>query len=65
MRWLIEHYTNEGDTVLDPYMGSGTTGIACVELGRNFIGIELDPNYFAIAQKRIEAAQAQGVLVNA
>jgi site-specific DNA-methyltransferase (adenine-specific) len=47
------------DTVLDPFMGSGTTGVACVKTGRNFIGCEIDPTYFAIAQRRIEDAQAQ------
>lgn len=51
--WLVKTYTNEGDTVLDPFMGSGTTGVACKQLGRNFIGIELDENYFAIANERI------------
>jgi site-specific DNA-methyltransferase (adenine-specific) len=56
MRWCLS-FLPEGCTVLDPYMGSGTTGVACVQTGRNFIGIEIDPRYFAIAQKRIEAAQ--------
>lgn len=46
--------TNEGDTVLDPYMGSGTVGVVCKKLNRNFIGIELDAEYFNIAKKRIE-----------
>lgn len=46
-------------TILDPFMGSGTTGAACVQTGRNFIGIEIDPGYFEIAKRRIEAAQAQ------
>jgi site-specific DNA-methyltransferase (adenine-specific) len=46
-------------TILDPFMGSGTTGVACVQTGRNFIGIEIDPTYFAIAEKRIKEAQAQ------
>ena len=50
---------NEGATILDPFMGSGTTGVACVQTGRNFIGIEIDPDYFAIAEKRIAEAQAQ------
>lgn len=59
MKLLIEKYTKPGWTIVDPFMGSGTTGIACVLAGRNFIGIELDPNYFAIAQKRIADAQAQ------
>jgi DNA modification methylase len=59
MRKLLLEFTNPGDTVLDPFMGSGTTGVACVQTGRNFIGIEIDPQYFAIAEKRIKAAQAQ------
>lgn len=50
---LIKTYSNEGDTVLDFTMGSGTTGVACKNLNRNFIGIELDPEYFKIAEKRI------------
>lgn len=57
MEYLIKTYTNEGDTVLDFTMGSGTTGVACVNTGRRFIGIELDPGYFAIAEKRIQEAQ--------
>ena len=51
--YLIKTYTNEGETVLDFTMGSGTTGVACKNLNRNFIGIELDPEYFKIAEKRI------------
>lgn len=53
MEYLIRTYTNEGDTVLDNTMGSGTTGIACQNTNRNFIGIERDHGYFAIAEKRI------------
>lgn len=53
MEYLVKTYTNEGDTVLDFTMGSGTTGVACKRLNRNFIGIELDENYFNIAEKRI------------
>lgn len=56
MEYLIRTYTNEGDTVLDNTMGSGTTGVACVNTGRNFIGIEQDNKYFAIAKKRISDA---------
>ena len=56
MEYLIRTYTLEGETVLDNTMGSGTTGVACVNLGRNFIGIERDESYFAIAKQRIEAA---------
>jgi len=53
MEYLIKTYTNEGDTVLDNCMGSGTTGLACKNLNRDFIGIELDKEYFEIARKRI------------
>ena len=53
MEYLIKTYTNEGDTVLDNCMGSGTTGVACRNLNRNFIGIEKDEIYFKIAKKRI------------
>ena len=53
MEYLIKTYTNEGDTVLDFTMGSGTTGVACMKTNRKFIGIELDENYFNIASKRI------------
>ena len=52
--YLIKTYTNEGDLVLDNCMGSGTTGVACQNLNRNFIGIELDTEYFKIAEKRIK-----------
>ena len=55
MEYLIKTYTNEGETVLDFTMGSGTTGVACKNLGRSFIGIELDETYYQIATKRIEA----------
>jgi DNA modification methylase len=54
---------NEVNLVLDPFMGSGTTGVACIKSGRNFIGIELDKGYFAIAQRRIADAQAQPALL--
>jgi len=53
MEYLIKTYTNENETVLDFTMGSGTTGVACKKLNRNFIGIEIDPEYFKIAQARI------------
>lgn len=55
MEYLIKTYTNEGETVLDNCMGSGTTGVACVNTGRRFIGIERDEKYFQIAQERINA----------
>jgi len=63
---LIEYMVGRHDskTILDPFMGSGTTGVACVKLGRKFIGIELDPGYFDIAVKRIKAAYADGGLFN-
>lgn len=56
MEYLIRTYTNEGDMVLDNTMGSGTTGVACRNTDRNFIGIERDPDYFAIAERRINDA---------
>lgn len=57
LKYLIKTYTLEGETVLDNTMGSGSTGVACVNTGRKFIGIEQDDKYFAIAQKRITEAQ--------
>ena len=57
LEWLIKTYTNAGETVLDNCMGSGSTGIACMNTGRNFIGIEIDEGYFAIAEKRIAEAR--------
>lgn len=59
MEWLVERASLGGETVLDPFMGSGTTGVACVKLGRKFIGIEIDEGYFDIACKRIKDAYAQ------
>lgn len=63
LRYLVKTYTNAGDTVLDFTMGSGTTGVACAIEGRNFIGIELDAEYFRIAEKRIADAAAQPQLI--
>jgi len=60
--YLIKTYTNAGDTVLDFCMGSGTTGVACVKTGRNFIGIEKQRDYFEIAERRIDEAQMQTVM---
>lgn len=57
LEYLIKTYTNEGDIVLDNCMGSGSTGVACVNTNRNFIGIELDKDYFNIAKERIENAK--------
>ena len=63
---LMEHYvgnsSEHGQTILDPFMGSGTTGVAAVQMGRDFIGIEREPKYFDIACKRIEDAQRQSDL---
>lgn len=61
MLWSIEQ-AGEAKTILDPFMGSGTTGVAAIQLGRKFIGIERDPQYFEIACRRIEQAVAQGQL---
>ena len=54
LEYLIKTYTCEGETVLDNCMGSGSTGVACVNTNRNFIGMELDPKYFEIAKNRIK-----------
>lgn len=59
MQWLVTRASLEGQTILDPFMGSGTTGVACANLGRKFIGIEIEPKYFDIACKRIEIAYQQ------
>jgi len=59
----INTCTRPGDTVLDPFMGSGTTGVACVRMGRKFIGIEIEPKYVEIAKKRIQAAGDQFALL--
>jgi len=56
MEWTLRQTTADGETILDPFMGSGTTGVAAVKLGRQFIGIEIEPRYFDIACKRIDAA---------
>lgn len=62
MKWCIGHLPEPNETILDPFMGSGTTGVAAVQMGRKFIGIEREPKYFDIACKRIEDAQRQGDL---
>lgn len=59
MEYLIRTYTNEGEVVLDNTMGSGTTGVACANTGRKFIGIERDTGYYEIAEKRIAEAYAK------
>jgi site-specific DNA-methyltransferase (adenine-specific)/modification methylase len=62
MEWCIQKFKKNPQTILDPFMGSGTTGVACANLGRKFIGIEIEPKYFDIACERITAAYAQGRL---
>lgn len=57
LEYLIKTYTNEGETVLDNCMGSGSTGVACLNTNRNFIGIELDKNYFEIAKERLKSVK--------
>ena len=57
LKWIIENSTKPGDTVCDLFMGSGSTGVACVQTGRNFIGMEIDAAYFKIAERRIEEAR--------
>jgi site-specific DNA-methyltransferase (adenine-specific) len=62
MMELVALYSQHGETILDPFMGSGTTGVACAKLGRKFVGIEIDPGYFEIACKRISEAYRQADL---
>jgi site-specific DNA-methyltransferase (adenine-specific) len=62
MKRLVARCSSDNETILDPFMGSGTTGVAAVQLGRRFIGIEREPTYFDIACRRIEEAQRQGDL---
>ena len=64
IKWCIDDYLKNyrTESILDPFMGSGTTGVAAIQLGRKFIGIEREPKYFEIACKRIEQAAAQGQL---
>jgi DNA modification methylase len=62
MKWLVNRTSLAGETVLDPFMGSGTTGVACIDTGRRFLGIELERKYFDIACERIENAQRQSRL---
>jgi len=60
MKWIFtQAKIQQTATILDPFMGSGTTGVACVQTGRKFIGVEIDPGYFEIAKKRIAQAQLQ------
>ena len=62
MHRLVRRFTNEGETIFDPFLGSGTTGVACMAANRNFIGCEIEPAYFDIACRRIEEAQRQSDL---
>lgn len=59
MEALLSDFTDPGDTIVDPFAGSGTTGVACIRLGRNFIGWEKDPKYHAIAMRRLEGTREQ------
>ena len=61
-RWLVYWFSDLGETVCDPFMGSGTTGVACLQESRSFIGIEIDEKYFDLAKSRIAAADAQSSL---
>jgi len=63
MEYLIRTYTHDGGTVLDNCMGSGSTGVACVNAGREFIGIEQNPDYFAIASSRIQPSRPTPILL--
>jgi len=62
IKFIVSRWSNESDLVLDPFMGSGTTGVACMQTGRRFIGIEIDEGYYAIAEKRIRQAESQLLL---
>lgn len=61
LEYLIKTYTNEGETVLDNCMGSGSTGVACLNTNRDFIGMELDEKYFKIAEQRIKTAEKENL----
>ena len=54
MEWIFKYFSKEGDTILDPTMGSGSTGVACKNMNRNFIGIEMDKEIFEVAEKRLD-----------
>jgi DNA modification methylase len=63
MSWVLSQLPPEVKIVFDPFMGSGTTGVACMQMGIDFIGCEINPDYYAIAEKRISEAASQGVLL--
>lgn len=63
VKWLVNWWSAHGEIVLDPFMGSGTTGVACALVGRRFIGIEIEESYFDIACRRVEEAYRQGDLI--
>ena len=65
VRHIVDQWVRPGGTVIDPFTGSGTTGVACVQTGRRFIGVEIDEGYFNIAQRRIAEAQMQPSLFSA
>lgn len=64
MKYCIELVTKEGEIIFDPFMGSGSTGVAAIETGRRFIGCEISPEYFAVAEKRIQSAVFQPALLH-
>jgi len=63
MSWVLQQLPQEVKVVFDPFMGSGTTGVACMQMGLDFIGCEINPDYYAIAERRISEAASQGVLL--
>ena len=63
MNWAVARFSLTNEIVCDPFMGSGTTGVSCAQMGRRFVGIELDRGYFDIACERISRAQSQGTLL--
>jgi site-specific DNA-methyltransferase (adenine-specific) len=60
VRWLVAWHSEASDTVWDPFMGSGTTAVACVQTNRKFVGVEIEPRFFELACRRVEQAQRQG-----
>ena len=64
MEWCIGHLPDTAQTILDPFMGSGSTGVACAKMGRKFIGVEMDPIYFEKSIRRIKEAYQQPDMFN-